>query len=565
MAGAWVPDDTLSGNITLDFNTFPPMAERVPDSLGMNNASIAISDYEGALKFYTNGCIIRTKNSTTMEGAEFINIGPGNPSWEQSCGLNGLGDYRISQGIFALPFENGVSEIFHILFDPLPQLYSCSHSAFLTTRLDMNANQGLGKVVFKDSVLVEGCLQTACANRHANGRDWWVLLGDNFTNRFYRFLSTPDGLQGPWIQEIENPTIDTTYYGGWNEFSPNGERLLIHDIHSGTAIYDFDRCTGLLSNLRFIPAEPDIHGYGYAAAFSPNSRLIYVVGDNLKKIEQFDLQVADMTASRTVIATWDGYFDYFEPNGPYIKTFFGHFEHGPDGKLYNWAGGSRFMHVIEFPDRKGTDCKLRQRAIKLPYYSFANSSYYPNYRLGPIDESSCDTLGIDNHPVALFRYDLEDTLNPLQVTFTDVSSYLPTHWHWDFGDGTMSQDTNPVHTYGMPGTYHVCLIASNAYAADTFCREVMVGTSGIHELPALPHARVSPNPFSDEIQILLPALVGVQPHFVLFDLYGRNVANITLHDFETRLPLPVLPSGVYFWQLSWKGVQTQSGRLVKMK
>jgi len=563
MAGAWVPDDTLSGNITLDFSTFPPLAERILDSLEMNLASIAISDYKGALQFYTNGCIVRTKNRTTMENGGFLNQGPGNTAWDGSCGSQGLGHYPVFQGLFALPFENGVQEIFHVQFEPLPEPYSCTNIAFLITRLDMNANQSLGRVVFKDSVLVQGCLQTPCANRHANGRDWWVLLPDNFNNRFYRFLSTPNGLQGPWIQEIQNPTIDTFYYQGWSEYSPNGEHLLIHDIHSGTAVYDFDRCTGLLSNLRHIPAELDIYGPGYAAAFSPNSSLVYVVRDNLKKIEQYDLQAADLAASRTVIASWDGYYDYFEPNGPFIKTVFGYFGHGPDGKLYNWAGGSRFMHVMEFPDRKGTDCKLRQRSIKLPYYSFANSSYYPNYRLGPIDESSCDTLGINNLPVALFRYDLEDTLSPLQVTFTDVSSYEPTNWHWDFGDGAISQDTNPVHNYTLPGTYNVCLIVSNVYAADTFCQQVMVGTTGIHELPALPYIRVMPNPFTDEIQIELPALVGVQPRFMLFDLYGRNISNLSLHDFDTRLSLPGLPVGIYFWRLLWNGMQTQSGKSVK--
>jgi len=567
MAGAWIPDDMLSGNITLDFNTFPPKAERIPDSLEITYENITISNFEGVLQFYTNGCIIRTKNRTTMENGGFINQGPGNTVWDGSCGYLGLGHYPVLQGLFALPFENGIQEIFHVQFEFFPPAPStaCTNIALLYTNIDMNANQGLGKVVFKDSVLVQGCLQTASANRHANGRDWWILLPENLNNRFYRFLSTPDGLQGPWIQEIENPTIDTFYYGGWNEFSPNGEHLLIHDIHSGTAIYDFDRCTGLLSNLRFIPAEPDIYGYGHAAAFSPNSSLIYIVRDNSKKIEQFELQAADMVASRTEIATWDGYFDYFEPNGPFLKTNFWYFQHGPDGKLYNWAGGSKFMHIMDFPDRKGTDCTLHQRAIQLPYYSLGANAYYPNYRLGPIDESSCDTLGINNLPTALFRYDIEDTLSPLNVTFTDVSSYLPTAWHWDFGDGAMSQDTNPVHNYALPGTYNVCLIVSNAYAADTFCREVTVGTSGIHELPALPQVRVSPNPFSTEIQVELPALVGVSPQFVLYDLYGRVVKTVLLRDFETTVPLSNLPSGMYVWQLRWKGVATQSGRLVKTK
>ncbi len=565
MSGGYIPDDTLSGDFTIDFKTFPPYIERIVDSLTMGGSNITISNYGGTMQFYTNGCIIRTQNHTTMAGG-VINGGPSNSAWYSSCGPTGMGDYRILQGLFSIPFDNGIHEVFHIRFESIPPAPSttCANEALLLSRIDMNANQGLGKVVFKDSVLVEGCLQTACANRHANGRDWWVLLPDNVHNRFYRFLSTPEGIQGPWIQEIENPTtVDTFYYGGWSEFSPNGERLLINDIQTGTAIYDFDRCTGLLSNLKFIPAEGIVYGYGYAAAFSPDNRMIYVVKDYLKKIEQFDLKAADIGASRTVIATWDGFQDYFKPNGPPIQTSFWFFQHGPDGKLYNWAGGSRFMHIMDFPNRKGTNCNLRQRVIQLPYYTFGANAYYPNYRLGPIDESSCDTLGIDNLPAALFRYDIEDTLSPLQVTFTDVSSYLPTAWHWDFGDGAMSQDTNPIHTYALPGTYNVCLIVSNAYAADTFCRQVVVGTTGIHELPVLPHAQVSPNPFSSELRVQLPALVGVSPHFVLYDLFGREVQSARLRDFDTYLPLSQLPAGMYVWQLRWNGVQTQQGKLVK--
>ncbi len=568
VAGQFVAEDDLATDFTINFNTFPPKVESLKDSLTMSGTSISISDYKGILQFYTNGCIVRTKKHSTLEGGEFINEGPGNTAWLSSCGLNGIGHYRVPQGIFALPFENGIQEVFHIRLKFVPPASStrCINEALLYSRIDMNANQGLGKVVFKDSVLVEGCLQTACANRHANGRDWWLLLPDNVNNRFYRFLYTPEGLQGPWTQDIENPTIvDTFYYGGWNEFSPNGEHLLINDIQSGTAIYDFDRCTGLLSNLRHIPAEGEIYGYGYAAAFSPDNRYIYVVRGNFKSIEQYDLLATDIGASQTTIAIWDGYFDYLEPSGPFLPTNFWYFQHGPDGKLYNWAGGSKYMHVMDFPNRKGLDCKLHQRAIELPYYTNGAGAYYPNYRLGPIDNSSCDTLGIDNHPVALFRYDLEDTLSPLQVTFTDVSSYMPTKWHWDFGDGTVSQDTSPVHTYALAGTYLVCLIASNVYSADTFCREVTIGATGIHELPALPQARVSPNPFSSEIQVQLPALVGVSPQFVLYDLFGREVKSIGLHDFDTSIPLSNLPKGMYVWQLRWKGVATQSGRIIKVE
>ena len=503
-----------------------------------------------------------------MTGGEFINGGNSNSIYQSYCGSSGLyGIYPVPEGIFSLPFENKKHEIFHIQFDddpPGPNLV-CNYKSLLYSSIDMSANQGLGEVVFKDSVLVSGCLQTACANRHANGRDWWVLLPDNVENRFYRFLSTPEGLHGPWIQDIENPTIvDSFFYLGWNEFSPDGRRLLINDIQSGTAIYDFDRCTGLLSNLRHIPANIDSFGYGYAAVFSPDSRFVYVVKGNFGTIEQFDLNASDLTGSRITAAVWDSVYYIIPSSGTHKQTFFSFFQHGPDGKLYNWAGDTPFMHVMDFPNRKGETCNVRQRAIELPYFTFAANAYYPNYRLGPIDGSPCDTLGIDNRPVALFRYDIEDTLAPLQVSFTDLSYYEPNSWHWDFGDGAASPDTNPMHAFPKAGAYHVCLTAANANAADTYCRQVLVGTVGVPDLPVLPRVSVYPNPCADYLTVEQPALLQHKPQFTLADAFGRRVLQQTLSDFTQYLDLRSLPPGVYFWQYRFGSQLAQEGRVVKM-
>lgn len=275
-------------------------------------------------------------------------------------------------------------------------------------------------------------------------------------------------------------------------------------------------------------------------------------------LSQYELSALDIIQSKTVIARWNGKVDSF-----FLPAAFGYIQHGPNGKLYYWGGGSSLMHVMNFPNRKGLECGFRQYAIQLPGTCFSANLYYPHYRLGPIDGSSCDTLGINNLPVALFRYDLEDTLNPQQVTFTDVSSYEPTSWHWTFGDGQTSQDANPVHTYAQGGVYEVCLVVSNAFAADTFCRQVQVGATGVHTLPALPHARVWPNPFSSTLSVQLPALVGVSPEFVLYDLYGRVVKTARLTDFDNQIPAQDLPSGLYVWQLRWNGEVTQTGKVVK--
>lgn len=65
-------------------------------------------------------------------------------------------------------------------------------------------------------------------------------------------------------------------------------------------------------------------------------------------------------------------------------------------------------------------------------------------------------------PVAAFTGYPTSGAAPLEVAFTDASSNSPTEWLWDFGDGDLSTEQNPSHTYTDPGTYTVDLKATNA-------------------------------------------------------------------------------------------------------
>ncbi len=535
----------------IDFNSFPPSLYPINSDYTFLRTMAFMNDSEGNPLFYSNGCTLQNANHEQMENGDSLLQN------DYFCVTNGYMNLAHSAGL-TLPY---FTPNYYIRFSisagyPLPAA-PCETTRLVAHYIDMSANQGLGKVTAKEELILEGCFQEPTANRHANGRDWWILLPDNQESRFFRWLLTPSGLVGPWEQVVENPTVDGYSYCGWSEFSPDGSRYLINSCKIGVVTYNFDRCTGELSNGIFLERNT---AWNNGATFSPDSKLLYTVDSISTKLIQYDLTAPDVNASKELIAVWDGGVDSWQN-----PTVFGFMQYGPDGKLYIWGGGSHYMHLVDFPNRRGTACSLRQRAIELLGTSKGASIYFPRYRLGPIDGSSCDTLGINNHPSALFRYDLEDTLAPLQVTFTDASSYEPTSWHWDFGDGAMSQDTNPVHAYAQSGTYNVCLIAANAFAADTFCRWVTVGTTGVHELPVLPHISVSPNPFSQEIRVQLPAQLSVEPQFVLSDLYGRTIARLTLRDFETTVSVPDLPNGVYVWQLFWKGVQTQQGKVVKVE
>jgi len=71
-----------------------------------------------------------------------------------------------------------------------------------------------------------------------------------------------------------------------------------------------------------------------------------------------------------------------------------------------------------------------------------------------------------------------DTLNntPRVYLFEDNSTGNPEYWLWEFGDGQLSFEQNPVHTYEESGTYLVCLTVSSEDGGgncfDTTCQTI---------------------------------------------------------------------------------------------
>lgn len=76
-------------------------------------------------------------------------------------------------------------------------------------------------------------------------------------------------------------------------------------------------------------------------------------------------------------------------------------------------------------------------------------------------------------PVASFQSEADAT-NFLQITFTNFSTNFVTS-AWSFGDGNISADENPVHTYAEAGTYDVTLTVVNASGTEsTITKQVEV-------------------------------------------------------------------------------------------
>lgn len=74
-------------------------------------------------------------------------------------------------------------------------------------------------------------------------------------------------------------------------------------------------------------------------------------------------------------------------------------------------------------------------------------------------------------PVIDFTASAKTGCFPLKVNFTDLSlagSGTISNWEWDFGDGTVSTEQNPEHTYTVGGNFRVILKVTNSNGCVNF-------------------------------------------------------------------------------------------------
>jgi hypothetical protein len=328
-------------------------------------------------------------------------------------------------------------------------------------------------------------------------------------------------------------------------------------------LFDFDRCSGHLSNQKKHTLY-NVDHFGIGASFSPDSKRLYAFDDRVAF--QYDLTAPDIFVSETIIAEWNGslYLNIW-PNNWWQGQL------APDGRIYvNNSNANLNLHRVRFPNRKGLACQFVQNDIATPTINADDMPNLPNYRLGPVDGSACDTLGLDNHPLARFRWDFEDTLTPLRVTFTDLSAYEPDHWQWLFGDGVVYDTTasgEVFHSFPAPGLYTVCLVASNINSTDTLCYAIQVGETVGSTAPAerVHPIAAFPNPVHQLLSLQVQGIADWQRvDAVIYDQLGRVAGHTAWRGGTGQINMAELPGGVYSLGITVDGRAAGMVRVVKI-
>jgi hypothetical protein len=306
------------------------------------------------------------------------------------------------------------SEIVHS--NQLPQ--GNIDSYFYCNIIDMHGNNGLGILTDRNHILISDYIvgqggMAAC--KHANGRDWWIFVPKLFTNCFYQFLLSPEGIDSMGLQCVGDSFASNTNRGAAS-FTPDGSKFIWCTPYDSLHIMDFDRCTGLLnSNIPKIAVYDSISTAMQVPLFegisvSPNSRYLYVSSGS--ELWQFDLWADTIAKSEFLIEN----LAQTNPQSTTEST-----QLGPDGKIYiSPIGADTFFHVINAPDSHGLACNFRENGLLTPTWHFDAMPLYPNYRLGALVGSACDTIPVDT-PSAIHNLTNEESL--LKIYPNPASDY----------------------------------------------------------------------------------------------------------------------------------------------
>jgi len=448
----------------------------IPIRISGLNASI--SDKEGNLLFYTNGCDVVNANHEFMPNGRDLNSGDYFEMIGQTCS----GGYLGKQDIIILPdpSDNQGYFILHkpvIKVDSIPELFRELRYSYV----DMSSNNGFGDVTI-DNIQIADSLQFMfrylTAINHSNGKDWWIIQAIENKEGFFTLLLDENGFSDSFIQYTDMPFNFLASASGTAVFSPNGEQFAYFNKDDNLWLYKFDRSSGLVSNVRRLTLKRNTPNASPLSSveFSSDSRFLYVsVQDSLWQVDTYQ---ENLETGTELIDVWDG------TNDPFSTTFL-LMALAPDCRIYMTSGSStNTYHVINNPNVKGAACDFVQRGIQLPYTSsLGNLPNFPRFRVD--EEEKCDpTITSIFGEDIYYRQDLIIYPNP---AIDQLNIQLPENqsghlWIFDMTGSivfqqkyTASEQQVSVDLHSYPtGTYQVEFIPDDGNVKKVWTARVVV-------------------------------------------------------------------------------------------
>lgn len=337
----------------------------------------SISDFEGNLLFYSNGETIWNKNHRIMKNGEGL-----------------AGSIYSTQSVIILPKPSDQKLYYVFTINSDDENIGLQYSI-----VDISLDNQLGEVIEKNIPLFTPVAEKINATRHKNGKDFWIITHELYTNRFVSFLLTKDGLQPNTVFS----SVGLTYIGnrsinmGSLKISPDGKKLACGVFSKFTfELFDFDNETGRVYNPISIPTNESLNAY--SCEFSPDTKKLYTSSfDSFVRLYQYDLSSGNpdvIINSAVLIADIDAI------------NVLGTLQLAPNGKIYIASNKSYYLGVIEKPNESGMNCAYNPKGVflnnKISRLGLPNVIYdYYNPELIEISVSLPDTSAFVGETISL--------------------------------------------------------------------------------------------------------------------------------------------------------------------
>ncbi len=373
LLGNWpLPYD--KGRLLFNTNSYTHVLEQ--RKMTFDGTQGNISDANGNLLMSSNGIWIANATGDTMLNGSGLNPGGITSNWP-----NGL-PWVANNAFIPFPGNSQKYILLHHSAETNNGIYTPVNKLFRTV-VDMNLDGGLGGVILKNDLILYDTINGGIGVcKHANGRDWWIVVQKDSSDVIFKILLDSTGSATVSSQQLNFSPIP---YGNFAQlsFSRNGNKFIGSTyIPDPTAtdgyliLADFDRCSGVFSNIQTKQLTTNIYILGLA--FSPSGKYAYACSSGYI----FQVDTDSMTVD--TVAVYDG---FISPGPSCCATQFWNMYLAANGKIYVTSGSS-VQHITEinYPDSAGLACDVQQHAVALPgYYHLRAVPNHPNYYLG------CDT------------------------------------------------------------------------------------------------------------------------------------------------------------------------------
>ncbi|HEY1047110.1 MAG TPA: gliding motility-associated C-terminal domain-containing protein [Bacteroidia bacterium] len=307
----------------------------------------------GELLFYSNGEKIWNKNKQLMLNGD-----------------NLKGALTSSQGALILPYP-GKDKLYFLI--TTPSTFAQDKGMYYSI-IDLNLDNGLGAVIpdKKNILIYDNVCEALTYTYNIDSTAYLILAHERVSNTFLSFEVTENGINTlPKKSSVGrvwgSGTADLGAFMTYMKISPDGKRIAVSnnyvniDGKGQVEVYNFDNCTGLVSNEIVLNNLPL---FCYGNAFSSNSQLLYV--NNIEfpsSIYQFNLNAgttADIRSSIQIVHT--------APKAPATDNrtnYMAGMQLDTDGKIYVTESSVKYLHRIESPNILGPACDFQRNKIQL--------------------------------------------------------------------------------------------------------------------------------------------------------------------------------------------------------